>query len=115
MTLLDVGLLPCALQAIVFIGVVVWDINSSTLDSDDKFTSSRPFKQISHDCQTVRALEFIPSLDDPNTQTTGQMVNDSQSTVDTEPGRLPAFHHRQHESFSKHFLCERRFACKTLR
>jgi hypothetical protein len=41
---LDVGLLPCALQAIVFIGVAVWDINSSALDSDDKFASSRPLQ-----------------------------------------------------------------------
>lgn len=55
-----VSFLPCALQVIVFIGVVVWDINSSALDGDDKFASSRPFKQISHDCQTVRALESIP-------------------------------------------------------
>ena len=53
---------PCALRVdIVFIGIAVWDINSSALDSDDKFASSRPFKQISHDCQTVRTLASMTS------------------------------------------------------
>jgi len=55
------GSSPCALRAIVLIRMAVWDINSSALDGDDKFASSRPFKQISHDCQTVRALESTPS------------------------------------------------------
>ena len=112
---LDVGLLPCVLRAIEFIGVAVWDITSSALDGDDKFASSRPFTQISHDCQTVGHSNTSHSLDDPNTLTTGQMVNNPQSTVVTEPRRLPAFHHREHESFPKHLLCERRLARKTLR
>jgi len=106
---------PRILHAIEFIGVAVWDINSSALDSDDKFTSSRPFTQISHDCQTVRHSNISHLLNDPDMLTTGQMVDDPQSTVDTEPGRLPAFHHREHEPFPKHLLCERRFARKTLR
>ena len=42
------------------------------------------------------------------------MVDDSQSPVDAEPGRLSAFHNRQHESFFEHILCEGRAACETL-
>ena len=46
-----------ALLAIVFTRILVWDVKSSALDNDDKFASSRPLKQISHDCQTVRTLK----------------------------------------------------------
>lgn len=52
----------CSLRAVVFINITVWEINSSALDSDDKFASSRPLTQISHDCQTVRAFESIPAV-----------------------------------------------------
>lgn len=50
--------LLCSLHT--FTVIVVWDINSSVLDSDDKFPSSRPLKQIPHNCQTVRILERKP-------------------------------------------------------
>ena len=45
----------------------------------------------------------------------GKMVDNSQSTVDTEPGRLPALYDRKHEPFPEYILCERRLARKTLR
>lgn len=105
---------PCVLRAVVLIRIAVWDINSSTLDGDDKFPSSRPSKQISHDCQTVRHLSPFHLLDDPNAETTGQMVDDPQSAMDTEPGRLSTLYDRQHETFPRHILCEGGLACKTL-
>ena len=53
---------PRALRVkVVLIRIAVWDVKSSALDSDEKFPSSRPFEEISHDCQTVRAPAFIPS------------------------------------------------------
>jgi hypothetical protein len=105
---------PCALRTVVFIRIAVWDINSSMLDGDDKFPSKQPSKQISHDCQTVRHLNPSHLLDSPNAETTGQMVDDPQSAMDTEPGRLSALHDRQHETFPRHILCEGGPACKTL-
>jgi len=39
--------------------VRLWDINSSALDGDGKFASSRPFKHISHDCQTGKWLTIL--------------------------------------------------------
>ncbi|KAF9792217.1 WD40 repeat-like protein [Thelephora terrestris] len=37
----------------------LWDISSSALDSNDQFASSRPFKHISHDCQTGKWLTIL--------------------------------------------------------
>lgn len=104
---------PWGLRAIVFTGTAVWDVHSSALGSDDKFASSRPLKQISHDCQTVRITEYIPN-DDFHMQSPGQMVDDSQSTLDTKPRCLPVFHDRQYESFLEYVLCEGRPASNTL-
>jgi len=42
------------------------------------------------------------------------MVDDTQSAVDAEPGRLPALYDRQHEPFLEHILCEGRLARKTI-
>jgi hypothetical protein len=109
---LGVSVPPGGLQTIVFTGIAVWDLKSSALDSDGKFASSRPFKQISHDCQTVRSSN-TPSVT-ILIQSSGQMVDHSQSTMDTKSRCLPTFHDRQYESLPKHILCEGRPAGKTL-
>jgi len=62
MTPYDVGTIRCVALHALLSDLVVWSLNSSTLNSSDPFKSFKPFNRIHHDCQTVRLTSVTTKL-----------------------------------------------------
>lgn len=66
MTPCDVGTIICVALGVLLSDLVVWNLDSSALNSSDPFKSFKPFSRIRHNCQTVRltsATTNLPGLD----------------------------------------------------
>jgi len=62
MTPYGVGTIRCVALHALLSDLVVWSLNSSTLNSSDPFKSFKPFNRIHHDCQTVRLTSATTQL-----------------------------------------------------